>query len=302
MMQIWLQSDRQMTATNTQFDGMSNDATSVSLAAVAEAVEWAHVLETCLPKRTTQRVVIYPPSLSKLETVLVTDNIGLDMEDGHDIAYQRILTACSKYESPPIFFPANSQDFGGLDIADKVQVWMHTAAHVSTGGRRQVLENGPDVCDSESDSENEDHGEVLSGMYTANIPLDSKGQPIDARYKLSAEQASALRAQTAQSLRPARQASAAGSFEPTTHSPPMGKPASMSLDQVEPNKRATTKEVSKSTHGMNTRRQAQANDKGQESPAPVVPEEKASRAGGLRPAVGSGQKCTRVSPRHPPKT
>jgi hypothetical protein len=37
--QLWLQSDRQMTATNIQFDGMSNDATSVCLAGVAEAVD-----------------------------------------------------------------------------------------------------------------------------------------------------------------------------------------------------------------------------------------------------------------------
>jgi hypothetical protein len=91
------------------------------------------------------------------------------------IAYQRILSACSLYENPPVFFPADSQDFGGLDIADKVQVWMHTASQVSTGGRKQVLESGPDVCNSESDSENEDHGEVLSGMYTADIPVDSNG-------------------------------------------------------------------------------------------------------------------------------
>jgi hypothetical protein len=97
-----------MTATNIQFDGMSNDGVSVCLAGVAEAVEWAHVLETCLPKRTTQRVVIYPPSLSKLETVLVTGNVGLDMENGHDIAYQRILSACSLYENPPVFFSADS--------------------------------------------------------------------------------------------------------------------------------------------------------------------------------------------------
>jgi hypothetical protein len=59
----------------------------------------------------------------------------------------------------------------------------------------------------------------------------------------------------------------------------------MSPDQVKPNKRAAPKEAPKSAHGMTTRRQKQANDKGQESPAPVAPEEKASGAGGLRPAV-----------------
>jgi hypothetical protein len=38
---------------------------------------------------------------------------------------------------------------------------MNTAAQVSIGGRRQMLEDGNDLCNSESDSENEDHGEDL---------------------------------------------------------------------------------------------------------------------------------------------
>jgi hypothetical protein len=88
-----------------------------------------------------------------------------------------------------------------------------------------LLENGPDVCDTESDSENEDHGDVLSGMYTADIPVDSNGRPIDARYKLSADQASALRAQAAhQESRPSgptTQVSAAGLKMPTTHPSPL---------------------------------------------------------------------------------
>jgi hypothetical protein len=284
--QLWLQSDRQMTATNIQLDGMPNLATSVCLAGVAEAVQWAHILETCLPKRTSQRVVIYPPSLTKLKTVLATWNAGLGMEDGHDIAYERILSACSLYENPPVFFSANSSDFGGLDIADKVRLWMHTAAQVSTGGRRQVLENGPDVYDSENDSENEDHGEVLSVMYTPDIPLD-------ARHKLSEAQANALRAQAAQSLRPTIQAPAAGSSEPTTHSPSKRKLASDPM---------VSKVPPKSEHAMATRRQVKANGKGQESPAPTVPETEASRAGGLRPAAGSGKKGTRATKGHPPKT
>jgi hypothetical protein len=43
--QLWLQGDRPMTATNIQFEGMSNDAVSVTLSAVAEAVQWARTLE-----------------------------------------------------------------------------------------------------------------------------------------------------------------------------------------------------------------------------------------------------------------
>jgi hypothetical protein len=40
---------------------------------------------------------------------------------------------------------------------------MHTAEEVSIGGRMQVLEDGNDVCDSESDSESEGHGDELTG-------------------------------------------------------------------------------------------------------------------------------------------
>jgi hypothetical protein len=57
------------------------------------------------------------------------------------------------------------------------------------GGLSQVLEDGPDLCDSESDSENSDHGDAftLEDMYTADmIGPDGKllqGGPV----KLTAE-------------------------------------------------------------------------------------------------------------------
>jgi hypothetical protein len=150
--QLSIQGDRQMTATNKPFEGMTNDANSATLAGVAEAVEWAHVLEEGLPKRVTQRVVICPPTLTGFSRVLSGDFSNI--EDGHEIAYQRISAACSKYVAPPAFDSADSQDFGGIDPS-KVRPWMHTAPQVSIGGRSQVLENGPDVCNSDSDSENE---------------------------------------------------------------------------------------------------------------------------------------------------
>jgi hypothetical protein len=149
------------------------------------------------------------------------------------------------------------------------------------------------VCESESDSENEDHGEVLLGMYTPDIPLDSNGRPLDARHNLSEAQANAPRAQAAQSLRHTARAPAAGPSESTTQSPIKGKLAS------DP---TVSKEPPKSEHPMATKRQVKSNGKGQESPTPTVPETEASRAGGLRPAAGSGKKGTRVTKGHPPKT
>jgi hypothetical protein len=123
--QLWIQGDRQMTATNKPFEGMSNDSESDTLAGGAEAVEWVRVLEDGLPKRTTQRVVAYSPTLTEFSRVLSGDCSNL--ADGHEIAYQLISVACSKYEAPPAFYSADSQDLGGIDPS-KVPLWMHTAA------------------------------------------------------------------------------------------------------------------------------------------------------------------------------
>jgi hypothetical protein len=144
--QLWMQSDRKMTATNIPFPGMTNDSNSACLAGVAEAVEWAHAMEKCLPKRTTQRIVLYPPTLPDFSRVLSGDTSNLS--EGHEIAYQRISDVFSLYEVPPAFYPADSQSFGDLPIADRVPSWMNIAAQVSVGGRKQVLEDGADVCNS----------------------------------------------------------------------------------------------------------------------------------------------------------
>jgi hypothetical protein len=106
-----------------------------------------------------------------------------------------MAAACTLYEHPPLFYPADSQSFGGLDISEKVPLWMHTASQISIGGRKQVLENGRDVCDSESDSENEDYGEVLTGMYAKEIKVDGQGSPLDSRHKISSSQSNDIRAQ-----------------------------------------------------------------------------------------------------------
>jgi hypothetical protein len=70
--------------------------------------------------------------------------------------------------------------------------WIFTTRFRS-GGRRQVLEDGRDVCHSESDSENEEHGDVLIGAYKG-APVDKDGNPIGTAHKLANEQANAMRA------------------------------------------------------------------------------------------------------------
>jgi hypothetical protein len=71
---------------------------------------------------------------------------------------------------------------------------MHTAKEVSIGGRRQVRDDGNDVCDSESDSKNEDRGETLTGTYTSEIEIGKDGRPVNSGYRLPEDQANALRA------------------------------------------------------------------------------------------------------------
>jgi hypothetical protein len=55
---------------------------------------------------------------------------------------------------------------------------MEDAPQIAVAGYRQVLEDGPDVCDSESDSENSDHSEMwnYADMYTPDV-LGPDGKP-----------------------------------------------------------------------------------------------------------------------------
>jgi hypothetical protein len=105
--QLWIQGNRQITATNKVFEGMSNDTDSATLAGITEAVEWTHVLEEAQELRSTRRIVIYPPTSTEFTRVLSGDTSNL--EEGHEIAYQRISTACSKYSAPPEFYSADSE-------------------------------------------------------------------------------------------------------------------------------------------------------------------------------------------------
>jgi hypothetical protein len=196
--QLWLQGERQMTAINLVPPEMKSEEKSAALIAVAEAVEWRHAFEPVGLKRQGQRIVIYPPFLDKLEQVLESGDSNCDPEATHDIAYQSILNACHSFETLLKFYSSDSPELPTSDIADKVPLWMNMANEISIGGRGQVLEDGADLCNSESDSENEDPGDVLTGCYVG-IPLDYQGSPLSADYKLSEQQAAALRWEAQQS-------------------------------------------------------------------------------------------------------
>jgi hypothetical protein len=63
-------------------------------------------------------------------------------------------------------------------LSEKVSIWMQEAEQIAVAGYKRVLENGPEKCSSESDSENSDHGEAweYSEMYTPDM-LSPDGKP-----------------------------------------------------------------------------------------------------------------------------
>jgi hypothetical protein len=150
--QLWIQGDRMMTASNPAFDEMSNSRESAILSAAAEAISWRNdALETPGPRK-GQRVVIYPKELTHLETVLSTANPNVDPEDGHQIAYQRVLAAAAEFENPPVFLKEDCAVIMSDPVkAEAVPKWMCMAERISTGSRPRVLEDGPDTIHSDQE-------------------------------------------------------------------------------------------------------------------------------------------------------
>jgi hypothetical protein len=72
---------------------------------------------------------------------------------------------------------------------------MEDAKRIAVAGYHQVLEDDPDVWNSESDAEYSDHGEQWSNadMYTPEM-LGPDGKPKMNRARSTTEQANALRA------------------------------------------------------------------------------------------------------------
>jgi hypothetical protein len=128
---------------------------------------------------------------------LSTGDPNIDAEDGHQIAYTHLLQASQSYERPPpLFLREDSEQITQNPVmAQKVPVWINTAAQMATGNRKMVLEDGPDVMNSdEDDAPKEDHGEVITGMYTSE--MDQNQGPV----KLTPAQVAAQKA-AAQALK-----------------------------------------------------------------------------------------------------
>jgi hypothetical protein len=130
--------------------------------------------------RQDQRVIVYPAFLNKLGLVLATGNIGMDPEDSRQQAYESILEQSAFWPeaSRPVMLPEDSEALTRWPVlAANVFSWMEDPKRIVVAGRRQVLEGGPDVCNSETDAEYSDHGEMWTDadMYTPDmIGPDSK--------------------------------------------------------------------------------------------------------------------------------
>jgi hypothetical protein len=188
-----------MTPANTVTNDMGLSREEVYFSCSADVLAWRHALEISEDpdyERPGLRVAVYPKSLNKLGLVYSTCNMGIDGEACRWPAYEAILVQAASWAHRMILLPEDPEDVARFEeLTGNVESWMRDAKTVAVANYRQALEDGPDVCDSESESENSDHGEQWSnaGMYTQEM-LGPDGQPLEGRSRLTTEQANALRA------------------------------------------------------------------------------------------------------------
>jgi hypothetical protein len=110
-----------------------------------------------------------------------------DLEDGRHTAYSMIVEKTGEFEAIPKFCREDCEMVQRDPVlAAAVPIMLNIAAQVSVGSRDLVLENGPDAMNScDEDSPNEEHGEVLTGMFMdglkAPVVLSSSEPPANAQ-------------------------------------------------------------------------------------------------------------------------
>jgi hypothetical protein len=183
-----MQGDRKMSVDNVPLPGMANDSSAALLTAVVEAVEWKHPTELPTGKRPGQHVIVYPPELDRLQAVLSSERNAWDVAEGQEEACERIVSARDNFEHPPIFFSTDQEELKQYVDPAKIDEWMTTASEIAAGSRRQVPENGPDVMNSESDSDNEQHGDMIMNGYVG-ISANSNSDPTGSEHHMTTSQA-----------------------------------------------------------------------------------------------------------------
>jgi hypothetical protein len=173
--QLWVQGDRQMTASNIAPPGMANTRDSALLYAAAEAVTWNHASQPDSPRK-GQRVIIFPKDLPQLEEFLASADPNVDPEDGHPLSYETILRESQKFEITPLFVREDSSVVTDDPLLSaNVPEWLAKSKQVATGNRRRVLENGLDVMSSSDEDDPKMKPDEEHDMYTAG--MDPKAGP-----------------------------------------------------------------------------------------------------------------------------
>jgi hypothetical protein len=167
--QLWVQGDRQMTASNQAPEGMANTRDSALLCAAAEAVTWNHASQFDSPRK-GQRLIIFPKDLPQLDAFLSTCDPNVDHEDGHPIAYEAILRESQKFEITPLFLREDC-DMVTSDpfLAASVPEWLAKSRQMATGNRRHVLVNGLDVMSSSDEDDPNMKPDELTGVHTEGM-------------------------------------------------------------------------------------------------------------------------------------
>jgi hypothetical protein len=101
-------------------------------------------------------VIVYPKFLNRLGIVLETGNIGLYAEGNRDLAYKKTLEQRATWQEHvcPILVPEDSARRSSWPtLGQHCTEWMEGAKRIAVAGYRQVLEDGPDMCDSEREAE-----------------------------------------------------------------------------------------------------------------------------------------------------
>jgi hypothetical protein len=152
--QLWVQEDRRMTATSTSLSEMLDSKEEVLLSRMSDALTWRHILDLKYYKRPGLRVVRYPGLLTRLSLVLSTGNLGMDPEEDPWPAYQAILNLPDTWHDScrPIILPeSDTRSTQWEEINRKIEERMEEMKAIA--GYRLVLEDGSEICSSESTAE-----------------------------------------------------------------------------------------------------------------------------------------------------
>jgi hypothetical protein len=145
----------------------------VTITGVSDALRRRHFCELQEERRSAHRVVTDGAMPERLGPILRTSNVGMDARSKLWGIYESILTerAVVRDEYHPRMTPDDEAKYPTQDsyIRENTASWKAEVQLVVLIGHHLVLENGPEIADSESSSW--EHGEQLAWMYAPECDL-----------------------------------------------------------------------------------------------------------------------------------